>query len=130
MEDGDVSQPCGRIRERSDILAQVVVDREGEEIRLMSAASEHVAHDTRTVSDRIASVRRRDPLVDDHCRRGPEACRDPGSGIRDPEDPRDSGSARRDSFELSGVSAPGSLPPDRKDLSRSPSCDSDCVSDP
>ena len=84
MEDRDVAPPRGRIRERPDILAQVVVDREREEIRLMSAAPQHVAHDTRAVADRIAAVRRRDPLVDDHCRRGPElvGIRDPGSGIR------------------------------------------------
>src|SRR6476646_6965110 len=118
MEDGDVSKTCGRIRERSDILAQVVVDCEGEQIRLMPAAPEHVAYDTRAVANRVAAVGRGDPLVDDHRRR------DPGSGIRDPEDPRDPGSAPLDSFELSGVSVPGSVTPDRKDLSRSPSCDS------
>ena len=66
MEDGDVSTTCGRIGERPDVLAQVVVDREGEEVRLMPAAPEHVAHDTRAVANRVAAVGRRHPLVDDH----------------------------------------------------------------
>ena len=82
MEDGDVSKTCGRIRERPDILAQVVVDREGEQIRLMPPAPEHVAYDTRAVANRVAAVGRGDPLVDDHDRDG---IRDSGLGTRDSE---------------------------------------------
>jgi hypothetical protein len=44
---------CGPIREQSDILAQVVIDREGEEIRLMSPAPS-MSRTTRARANRVA----------------------------------------------------------------------------
>ena len=81
MEDGDVSKTCGRIRERSDILTQVVVDCEGEEIGLMSPAPEHVAYDTRAVANRVPLVGGGDPLIDDHARGSRLAMRSSPLGI-------------------------------------------------
>ena len=66
MEDRDVAPACGRIGERPDVAAQVVVDRQRVQVRLVPSGTQHVAHAPGAVADRIPLVRRRYPLVDDH----------------------------------------------------------------
>jgi hypothetical protein len=73
MKDGDVAaRGCG-VGERPHVVAQVVVDAESVDVGVVAHASEQVADVPRAVADRIAPMRRRHPLVDDHWARGGSA---------------------------------------------------------
>ena len=68
VEDRDVAAPRRVVAERTDVLAQVVVDRQREEVGLVPGGAQQVADPARAVADGVAAVRRRHPLVDDHQR--------------------------------------------------------------
>ena len=66
MEDRDVASRRRRVGERQHVAAQVVVDRQREDLRVVPHAAQHLAHGPRAVADRVAAMRRRNPLVDFH----------------------------------------------------------------
>ena len=68
VKDRDVPAACIGIGEGPHIAAQVVVDRQREEVGCMPGGPQHVPHPPRAVADRVSLVRCRDPLVDDHDR--------------------------------------------------------------
>ena len=76
VQDGDIARARRRVAERTDITAQVAVDRQREEARAMAAAPQHVAHAAGAVADCIAAMRRGHPLVYHH---GDSQRSDPGS---------------------------------------------------
>ena len=96
MEDGDVAAPRLGIRERPDVAAQLVVDREREQIRRVPGRAEHAAHAPRAVADGVPLVRRRDPLVEIMAGIGPGSGSVRRSDRRHPAipDPGSIGSAR------------------------------------
>ena len=66
VEDGQVAVPRRRIGERPDVAAQVVVDGQGEQVRVVAHRAQQPAHAPGGVADGVAAMRRRHPLVDDH----------------------------------------------------------------
>jgi hypothetical protein len=66
VEDGQVAAAGRRVGERQHVVHQVVVDRQGEQIRLVPHGPQQAAHTSRRVADGVALVGRRHPLVDDH----------------------------------------------------------------
>ena len=66
VEDRHLTLRRRRIGERPHVLPEVVVDREGVEMRLVAHRPQEVADAPRAVADRVALVRRRHPLVHDH----------------------------------------------------------------
>jgi hypothetical protein len=66
VEDRDVPGVRGGVAERPDVVPEVVVHGEGVELGLVTHGPQKVADAARAVADRIALVRRRYPLVDDH----------------------------------------------------------------
>ena len=63
---GDVPLARAGVRKRADLVAEILVDGEGVELRVVSGRAQDVAHPARAVPDGVAAVRRGDPLVDDH----------------------------------------------------------------
>ena len=81
------------IGERPHVAAQVVVDRQREDVGVVAPAAEQVAHAPRAVADRVAAMRRRHPLVDDHCAVRSAGLRAPARDSRAPALPASVGSA-------------------------------------
>ena len=52
--------------EWAHLAPHVVVDRQGVDVADVAHGPQQVAHAPRRVADRVAAVRRGDPLVDDH----------------------------------------------------------------
>ena len=68
MKDRDVAALRRRIGERPDVVAQIVVDRQRENVRLVAHRAEEVAHAAGAVADGVALVGGRHPLVHAHQR--------------------------------------------------------------
>ena len=68
MEDRDIAPAGVRLGPRTHVPPQVVVHRHREQIGLMPATPQQVANPPRAVADRIAAMRGRHPLIDDHAR--------------------------------------------------------------
>ena len=66
MEDRDVAGARARVGERPHLVAEVVVDRQREEIRVVALRAEEIPYVPGAVADGVAPVRRRHPLIDDH----------------------------------------------------------------
>ena len=66
VEDRDVAASRRRIGERAHVALQIVVDGQRVQLGGVAHAAEQAAHPPRAVADRVALVRRRHPLVDDH----------------------------------------------------------------
>jgi hypothetical protein len=66
VKDGDIPLPRRRIGERPRLGGHVLVDRQREQVRLMTHASQQVPDPAGRIANRIAAVRRRHPLIDDH----------------------------------------------------------------
>src|SRR5436190_1468898 len=54
------------IGERPHVVAELLVDRQRIELRLMAHRPEQCAHPACAIADGVSLVRRRHPLVDDH----------------------------------------------------------------
>ena len=66
VKDRDVAASGGGVAERPDVAEEVVVDRQRVELRLVAQSPQQIAQPPRAVADRVAPVRGRNPLVDDH----------------------------------------------------------------
>ena len=66
VEDRDVAPRRLVVGERQHVAAQVVVDGQREDVRVVPHPAQHPAHGPRAVADRVAAMRRRNPLVDSH----------------------------------------------------------------
>ena len=87
VEDRDVAGCRGGVAERPDIVPQVVVHGEGVELGLVTHGPQQIADAARAVADRIALVRRRHPLVDDHGGSAAAPDRSPGGTAAAPPAP-------------------------------------------
>ena len=66
VEDRQLAPLRRRIGERPHVVPQIVVDGQRVELGLVAHVAQQIAHAPRAVADRVALVRRRHPLVDDH----------------------------------------------------------------
>ena len=63
MEDGDVAVAATPGRRTAHVAAQVVVDGQREEVRLVALRAQQIPDAPGAVADRVALVRGRHPLV-------------------------------------------------------------------
>ena len=68
MKDRQVAAACRGIVKRPHLALKRFVYRERVQLGIVSEAPEQIANPARAVADRVAFVRRRNPLVDDHVR--------------------------------------------------------------
>ena len=66
VQDRDISASCVWIRKETDVVLEVLVDREGVDLRCMPPRSQKVTDSPRAVADGIAAMCRGHPFVDDH----------------------------------------------------------------
>ena len=66
VKDRQVAAPRRCIAERPNVAGQIVVDRQRVEIRVVPEAAQEIAHVPGAVAHGVATMRGRNPLVDDH----------------------------------------------------------------